>query len=337
MRKRSGRSIDEAEAVANLQHPDSWSLITSYRLNKEAIAGEVLADIADERTDVVVLTADLKYSNRLADFADRHPDRFYQIGIAEQNMLSIAAGMAAAGLTPYAGSFAAYVALLGAEQIRTDIAYPGLNVRLLAHHSGFTLGFYGSSHHAMEDLAFMRTIAGMTVVCPADAASIRSLLSNTVDYKGPIYIRLGRGREPQVYKSPPALEVGRAIRLLDGNDLTIIATGTMVHPSLRAAERLKSEGVHVSVLDMHTISPIDARAILQAAEQTGRILTVEEHNITGGLGSAVAEVLADSGVVCKLKRHGVPDEYVPVGPPLALYHHYRLDDEGIYDVALGTL
>jgi transketolase len=330
----TSRTFEEADAAADLQDPESWSLITSSRLSTQAVAGETLAELAETRPEIAVVTADLKYSNRLSDFAVRHPDKFYQVGIAEQNMISIAAGMAAAGSIPYAGSFAAYVALLGAEQIRTDVAYPGLPVRFLAHHAGFMLGFYGSSHHALEDLAFMRAIAGMTVICPADAPSIRAALIATVDHPGPIYFRLGRGREPVVYTdAPPFFALGKAIRLRDGSDLTIIATGSMVHPATQAADVLTHDGVSTRVLDMHTVSPIDKDAILEAARQTGAILTVEEHNLTGGLGGAVAETLADAGIGCRFKRHGVPDEYVPVGPPLALYAHYRLDGAGIAEVA----
>jgi transketolase len=332
------RSFEEAAAAANLEHPDSWSLITSHRLSTQAVAGEVLAELAETRPEIAVVTADLKYSNRLSDFAARHPDKFYQVGIAEQNMISVAAGMAAAGLIPYAGSFAAYVALLGAEQIRTDVAYPGLNVRFLAHHSGFMLGFYGSSHHALEDLAIMRTIAGMTVVCPADAPAIRAALTATLDHPGPIYFRLGRGREPVVYADgPPPFVLGTAIRVRDGGDLTIVATGTMVYPAVLAADALAVEGVRARVLDMHTVAPLDKEAILAAARETGAILTVEEHNVSGGLGGAVAEVLAEAGIGCRYKRHGVPDEYVPVGPPLALYAHYRLDGPGIAAIAKTLL
>jgi transketolase len=332
------RTFEEADAAAALQHPDSWSLITSHRLSTQAVAGEVLAELAEMRPEIAVVTADLKYSNRLSDFAARHLDKFYQVGIAEQNMISIAAGMAAAGLIPYAGSFAAYVALLGAEQIRTDVAYPGLKVRFLAHHSGFMLGFYGSSHHALEDLALMRATAGMTVVCPSDAPTIRAAITATIDHPGPIYFRLGRGREPVVYAdAPPPFVLGRAIRLREGSDLAIVATGTMVHPAVQAADTLVAESIRARVLDMHTVAPLDKDAVLAAARETGAILTVEEHNLTGGLGGAVAEVLADAGIGCRFKRHGVPAEYVPVGPPLALYAHYQLDGPGIAAMAKTLL
>jgi transketolase len=329
MRTIPRRSWDEAERAADLRHHDSWSLITNHRLSTQAVAGQVLAELAEDRPEIAVLTADLKYSNRLSDFASLWPERFYQVGIAEQNMVSIAAGMAAAGLIPYAGTFAAYIALLGAEQVRTDVAYPNLPVRFLAHHAGFMLGFYGSSHHALEDLSFMRTLAGMTVVCPADAPSIRAAIEATVDHPGPIYFRLGRGREPVVYDTPTAFQLGKAITVREGSDLTIIATGSTVHPAMLAADTLAADGIRARVLDMHTIAPLDNAAIAAAARKTGGILTVEEHNVTGGLGGAVAEVLADAGLGVRFKRHGVPNEYVPVGPPLALYAHYRLDAPGI--------
>jgi transketolase len=321
-----------AEQAANLRDGDSWSLITSHRLSTQAISGQVLAELAEDRVEIAVLTADLKYSNRLSDFASAWPERFYQVGIAEQNMVSIAAGMAAAGLIPYAATFAAYIALLGAEQVRTDVTYPGLPVRFLAHHAGFMLGFYGSSHHALEDLSIMRTLAGMTVICPADAPSLWAAIEATIDYPGPIYFRLGRGREPIVYETPPPFEVGKAIELRSGKDLTVIATGSMVHPSMLAADTLAVEGISVRVVDMHTVAPLDREVVIAAARETGGILTVEEHNITGGLGGAVAEVLADAGIGIRFKRHGVPDEYVPVGPPLALYAHYKLDSPGIVSV-----
>jgi transketolase len=195
------------------------------------------------------------------------------------------------------------------------------------------LGFYGSSHHALEDLAIMRTIAGMTVVCPADAPSIRAALEATVDHPGPVYFRLGRGREPIVYEDAVPFRLGKANMLRDGADLTIIATGSTVHPSLVAADELAGQGIEARVLDMHTVAPLDRGTILAAARETGGILTVEEHNVTGGLGGAVAEVLAEAGIGIRFKRHGVPDEYVPVGPPLALSAHYRLDGPGIAAVA----
>lgn len=303
------------------------------------VAGEELADLADTNDRIVVLTADLANANRTIDFASRHPGRFFNMGVAEQNMISVAAGLASAGLLPYAATFAAYLALLGCEQIRTDCAYTGVPVRLLAHHSGMSLGFYGTSHHSLEDLAIMRSIAELTVVCAADAGQLRAILRASLAHPGPMYIRLGRGRDPQVYPSPPDdFQIGRAARLREGSDITLIATGSQVHPSLAAADALQATGISARVVDMHTIHPLDTAEVVAAAQDTGAVLTVEEHNITGGLGSAVAETLADAGVAApRFRRLGVPDEHVLLGPPAALYAHYQLDAAGVASVASHLL
>lgn len=310
---------------------------TDTRAIPAFVFGEELAALADSDPRVVVLTADLGRSNRALDFAARHPDRFVNVGIAEKNMVTIAAGMASCGYVPFAATFGSFAALLCAEQIRTDCAYPGLPVRIVGHHSGMSMGFYGTSHHSLEDLGMMRTIAGLTVVCATDAHHLRALLRLSLHHPGAMYLRLGRGRDPQVYDAVPDLVPGRAVTLRDGDDLTIIATGSETHPALEAAGILAERGVSARVLDMWTISPLDRDAVRAAAAETGAILTVEEGNVTGGLGSAVAEVLADAGVSVPLRRHGVPDEHVPVGPPAALYAHYQLDAPGIAAVAQDLL
>jgi transketolase len=300
------------------------------------VLGEELSRLADTDPRIVVLTADLASANRTVEFRGRHPDRFFDFGIAEKNMLTAAAGMASCGLVPYAATFAAFCALLGAEQLRTDCAYPRMKVRAIGHHSGISMGFYGTSHHALEDLAITRSIAELTVVCAADANQLRAVLRASVDHPGAMYIRLGRGRDPEVYAEVPDLTFGRAIRLREGADLTIITTGTELRPALDAAEALAGEGIAVRVVDMHTVKPLDIDEVRAAATGTGAILTVEEHNITGGLGSAVAEVLVDLPRV-PFRRHGVPDEFAPVGPPAALYANYRLDAPGIAAVARELL
>lgn len=291
--------------------------------------GEDLAALADRDERIVVLTADLASANRTVEFRDRHPGRFFDFGIAEKNMVTAAAGMAASGQIPFAATFASFLGILAAEQIRTDCAYPNLPVRLVAHHSGISMGFYGTSHHALEDLSMMRTIAGLTVVSATDATLLRTIVAASLDHPGAIYMRLGRGRDPDVYeRAPDGFAFGKAIRLREGSDLTIIATGAEVHPALQAADRLAADGISARVVDMHTISPLDGEEVAAAAAETGAILTVEEHNVTGGLGSAVAEILVDCDRV-PFARHGVPDEFAPVGPPAALYAHYRLDAAGI--------
>jgi transketolase len=314
-----------------LQHGASWDL--SGMRTPAFVAGSELADLADADPRVVVLTADLAYSNRTFEFADRHPDRFVNVGIAEQNMVSMAAGMATCGWMPFVSTFASFVGLLCAEQLRTDVAYSKLPVRVLAHHSGIALGFYGTSHHALEDVGIMRAVAGMRVVSATDEHMLRSILRFSLTTDEPLYIRMGRGRDPQVYSEPPAFSLGVSHRLIEGRDVAILATGAEVAPALDAARILREEdGVNSRVVDVASLRPIDADAVLDAARDCGRILTVEEHNITGGLGTTVCEVLAEAGVAVPLRRHGIPDEYVLVGPPAGLYAHYRLDGPGVAEV-----
>jgi transketolase len=297
--------------------------------------------MADDDDRIVVLTADLMYSNRTVDFERRHPQRFLNMGIAEQNMVSVAAGLATFGFIPYAASFASFVGLLAAEQLRTDVAYPGLPVRLLAHHAGVSLGFYGTSHHATEDLAFLRAVADMTVICPCDAASTAWALRATVDLDGPVYFRLGRGREPDVYDQATAdLQLGRLASLRDGDDLTIVANGVTVAPALGAADRLAAEhGFEATVVDAHTVRPFDNEGLCDVATRTGRVLVAEEHNVVGGVASACADALVDAGLAdVSLKRLGLPpDEYALIGPPSALYKHYGLDVEGINTAAVALM
>jgi transketolase len=323
---------DQPGRAAAPSDPASWDLATSARLATAAVAGQVLADLADRDDRIVVLTADLKFSNRTDAFAARHPQRFFNVGIAEQHMVSMAAGLATLGYVPYVATFASFAGLLCAEQIRTDLAYPHLPVRLLAHHAGISLGFYGTSHHATEDLALMRSIAGLTVICPCDATATARLLEATVDLPGPVYVRLGRGREPDVYQADsPLPKLGSLAVLRDGGDLTIVANGVTVAAALEAAAQLAGEGIDAAVLDAHTVRPFDAATLCRYAERTRRLLVAEEHNVVGGVASACADALVDneiSGVL--LHRAGLPaDEYALIGPPTHLYSHYQLDAAGL--------
>ena len=320
-------------------HEGSWHLlmVLEQAPGLHALA-DTLSDLADEGLPVVACTADLKYSNGLVRFQERQPDRFFQFGISEKNMVSAAAGLATTGLQPYVATFASFLALLCCEQIRTDVAYPRLPVRLIGHHAGITLGFYGTSHHATEDLAVMRSIAELTVVAPADAPSFVAAIRAGLHHDGPIYFRIGRGRDPGVYPDGDLdLELGTAIAHGEGSDLTIVATGSMVHPALAASAALRERGYSVGVLDMHTVKPLDAEAVVRAAGSSRLLMTVEEHNVLGGLGGAVAEVVAESGAGVRLHRHGIRDEYALIGPPTHLYRHYRLDAEGIEAEALTLL
>jgi transketolase len=316
----------------------SWQ----YRdLNARAPSLSVLADtlneLADEGHPVVAVTADLQYSNGLIGFARRHPERLFQFGISEQNMVSAAAGLATTGLMPFTATFASFLALLCCEQIRTDIAYSALPVRLIGHHTGISLGFYGTSHHATEDLAIMRSIADLTVVAPADGAQFAAAIRASLDWPEPIYFRIARGHDPVVYDRPAPFEFGKAVAHHTGRELTVIACGTSVHPSLQAVRNLRAEGRDIGFIDMHTVKPLDRDALLAAARGSARLLTVEEHNILGGLGGAVAEVLSEAGNGPPLRRHGIMDEYSLIAPPTHLYAHYRLDAKGIEAVARETL
>jgi transketolase len=252
-------------------------------------------------------------------------------------MVSAAAGMATTGVMPYVATFASFLALLCCEQIRMDVAYGAQPVRLIGHHTGISLGFYGTSHHATEDIAIMRSIADLTVVSPADGAQFAAALRASVNYAQPIYFRISRGHDPVVYAKDAPFEFGKAVVHDIGDDLTIIATGMPVHPALAAMRVLQAKGHSVGLIDMHTIKPLDREAIMAAARKSRVILTVEEHTILGGLGGAVAEVLAEEGGGARLVRHGIKDEYSLIGPPTHLYRHYKLDAAGIENVAMALL
>jgi transketolase len=290
-----------------------------------------LEELAATRDDIVVLTADLASSNGLDAFQRRYPNRFVNTGIAEQNMMSLAAGLASTGMIPFVSTFASFASLLCAEQMRTDLAYTKMKVRILAHHAGISMGFYGTSHHAVEDIAITRAIGNMTVVSAADGNAIRGLIRATIDVDGPVYIRIGRGAEKEVYGQVPGFEHGRFVPLRDGDAATVIATGLGVKAAIDAADGLAREGIALRVLDAAYLKPLDTAAILAAARETGGILTVEEHNPFGGLGSAVAEVIAEAGLGIRFCKHALPDGYVLVAPPSQLYRHYGLTPQGVAD------
>lgn len=316
----------------------SWQYRQLNALNPGLTAlSDALIELAEAGRPVMAGTADLQYSNGLVGFAQRFPARFIQFGISEQNMVSAAAGIATTGMMPFVATFASFLALLCCEQIRMDVAYSALPVRLIGHHAGISLGFYGTSHHATEDLAIMRSMADLTVVAPADGMQLRAAIAASADWPQPIYFRIGRGRDPVVYEAQPAFTFGKAITHGEGSDLIIIACGSMVHPTIEAATVLRASGVSTGVIDMHTIKPLDQEAVVHAARTSRLLMTVEEHNVLGGLGGAVAEVLADLGGAPRLVRHGINDEYSLIAPPTHLYQHYRLDAAGIEGVARQAL
>lgn len=320
--------------IAEIQDEGSWQ----YRSLNAVTPGlsylsNALIELRKAGHPVVAGSADLQYSNGLNLFAQEYPDRYIQFGISEQNMVTAAAGLATTGQMPFIATFASFVALLACEQIRMDVAYCAQPVRIIGHHTGISLGFYGTSHHATEDISTMRAIADLTVVSPADGPQLAAAIKASVDWPEPIYFRIGRGREPVVYEDDTPFTFGKAIVHEIGDDLTIIACGMPVHPALEAAKQMREKGLSVGVIDMATIKPIDRDAILQAAAKSKRLMTVEEHNVIGGLGAAVAEVLADVGSGVRLYRHGIHDEYALIAPPTHLYHHYKLDSDGIEEIS----
>ena len=309
---------------------ESWDMVGSLELSKQLASGEILSDLADQREDVCVLTADLGRPTQVHEFGARYPERYFNFGIAERNMVSAAAGLAATGMKPYVSGYGFFLGIIAAEQIRTDICYTHLPVRMLGTHSGISMGFYGTSHHATEDIGILRSMADLTILAPIDAVAQRRAIEATVDHPGPVYFRLGRGRETPVYEAAPQdWRVGGSCELHEGREATIFATGICVNEALGAAKELAEEGMDLRVVDMYSLKPLDREAVERAVRETDQVFTAEEHNILGGLGSAVAETLAEIGSTTLLTRIGVPDEYSLLGPPSHLYQHYGLDAEGI--------
>jgi transketolase len=285
--------------------------------------GKALVELGSLYDDIVVLDADLSKSTKTFDFAKKFPDRFFNAGIAEQNMMGMAAGLAAAGKVVFASSFAIFAAGRAFEQVRNSLAYANLNVKICATHSGITVGEDGGSHQSVEDIAIMRSIPNLTVIVPSDGVSTRQALFKLYEHQGPVYLRLGRPALPLIYEDDMDFQIGRGIQLRQGHDAAIIACGAMVALALQAAETLAAEGIQVSVVDMHSIKPLDQDLIVRLAMQTGAILTAEEHSIIGGLGSAVCEVVSENYPV-PVMRMGINDVFGQSGTPDELMQHYGL-------------
>ena len=302
------------------------------KLATRAAYGETLAALAEEYPQLVVLDADLSGSTQSAMFAKAHPERFYNMGIAEGNMMGVAAGLAASGKQAFASSFAMFAAGRAWEQVRNSIAYPRLNVKVVGSHGGLSVGEDGATHQCIEDYAIMRAIPGMMVVSPCDAPEMRLAVRALLDYDGPAYLRLGRLAVESVTDTVPgyAFQLGKGVTLRQGRDATVIAAGMMVQMALQAAEALAADGIDLRVIDMHTIKPLDEELVLQAAEETGAIVTSEEASVVGGLGSAVAELLAERHPV-SVVRHGVEDVFGRSGKAQEVLAAYGLTPEGIAD------
>lgn len=295
-----------------------------------AAYGEMLVELADKYPELVVLDADLAGATMTKGFAQACPDRFFDMGIAEANMIGVAAGLAACGKKPFANSFAMFTAGRAYEQVRNSVAYPGLNVKCVGSHGGISVGEDGATHQCLEDLALMSAIPGMMVVNPCDSNEMRQAVMALIEYNGPAYLRLGRMAVETVTDSIDGykFELGKAAMLRDGKDVTIAATGLMVQRALAAAELLAGEGVSARVLDFHTIKPLDGEALLAAAKETGCIVTTEEHSIMGGLGSAVAGFIGEHCPV-PVVRHGVNDEFGRSGKAEQVLEAYGLTPAGI--------
>lgn len=294
--------------------------------------GKALVEFAD-KYDYVVLDADLAEATKTVMFKKAYPSRFFDCGIAEGNMISVAAGLAAAGKTVFASSFAMFAAGRAFEQVRNSVGYPHLNVKVGATHAGITVGEDGATHQCLEDIALMRTIPGMTVVCPSDAVEARAATEAAIKTYGPFYLRFGRYAVPVINDRPDyEFVLGRGVLLRDGGDVSIIATGLAVSMALEAADMLKGEGVDARVINIHTIKPIDRDIIIKAARETGAIVTCEEHNIIGGLGSAVAEVVCEECPVL-VKRVGIEDCFGRSGKVVPLLERYGLTSHHIACVA----
>jgi len=294
--------------------------------------GEALAELGETNKDVVVLDADLSGSTKTAIFAKKFPERFFNMGIAEQNMMGTAAGLAASGKIPFASTFAIFATGRAWEQVRQSIAYPKLNVKIVATHAGITVGEDGASHQSVEDIAVMRVIPNMTVIVPADGVETKKVINEIVRYRGPVYVRLSRGKSPVVLDDSYSFEIGKGVVLKDGTDVSLIACGVMVYKALQAADILGKEGVSARVINISSIKPIDVDLIIRAARETGCVVTAEEHSIVGGLGGAVAEVLAENCPV-PVKRVGIEDKFGTSGDADLLMEVYGLTSDNIAKAA----
>ena len=287
------------------------------------VYGETLAQLGESSQEIVVLDADLSGSTKTNIFAKKFPERFFNMGVSEADMMGTAAGLAAAGKIPFASTFAIFASGRAWEQIRQSIAYPKLNVKIVASHGGITVGEDGASHQAIEDIAIMRAIPNMTVIVPCDGVETRSVIQEIVKYDGPVYVRVARGKFPVVLPEDYKFTMGKGVVVRDGKDAAIIANGLMVSHALQAAAMLEKEGLQIQVINMSTIKPIDRELIIKAAQETGAIVTAEEHSIIGGLGEAVASVVAEECPV-PMKRVGIQDRFGQSGLAEELLIHYGL-------------
>lgn len=297
--------------------------------------GEELAKLGEENSNIVVLDADLSSATKTNIFAQKFPDRFINVGIAEQNLMGLAAGLSTFGKIPYASTFAVFAAGRSYEQIRNSIAYPKLNVKICATHAGITVGEDGATHQMLEDLSLMRSLPNMTVLCTSDDVQTRWAVRAISEFEGPVYLRLCRMATPVIYPKNEQFEIGKGVQIGDGTDASIIATGVVVSEAIKAMEELKKQGINVRVIDMHTIKPIDRELIIKCAKETKKIITVEDHSIIGGLGSSVCEALSDE-LPTKVIRMGINDVFGRSGNAEELIRYYKIDSTAIVNKVLQS-
>ena len=300
------------------------------KIATRASYGAALVELGKEHEDVVVLDADLAAATQTAMFKKEFPERHIDCGIAECNMVGIGAGLAITGKVPFVSTFAMFAAGRAFEQVRNSVAYPKINVKIGATHGGISVGEDGASHQCNEDFALMRAIPGMVVICPSDDVEAKAAVKAAYEHQGPVYLRFGRLAVPVINDNPDyKFELGKGIVLREGKDLTIVANGLCVAASLEAAEKLAADGIEAKVINIHTIKPLDEDLIVAAAKETGKVVTVEEHSVIGGLGSAVCDCLSEKAPT-PVKKIGIQDVFGESGPAVALLEKYQLDAEGIY-------
>ena len=293
--------------------------------------GNALVELGAEHDNLIVLDADLAAATKTGVFKKAYPDRHIDCGIAECNMMGIAAGLSTTGIVPFASTFAMFAAGRAFEQVRNSIGYPHLNVKIGATHAGISVGEDGATHQCNEDIALMRTIPGMVILNPADDVEAKACVKAAYEYNGPVYLRFGRLAVPVINDRPDyKFEIGKGVVLREGTDVTIVATGLCVSSALEAAEKLAADGIDAKIINIHTIKPLDEELIVAAAKETGKVVTVEEHSVIGGLGSAVCDALAEKCPV-PVKKIGVQDVFGESGPAAALLAKYKLDGEGVYE------
>ena len=298
--------------------------------------GEKILELAEKDENIVVITSDARGSATIAEFPKIFPERFVEVGIAEQSAVGIATGLALCGKKPFVFGPACFYSARSLEQVKNDVAYTDANVKIIAVSGGVSYGPLGSTHHSFHDIAVMRAIPNIVVILPCDATEASHLLERLVELEKPVYLRVGRQPVPIVYKDERVFEIGRSITLMEGGDITIIATGETVWHALEAAKALRREDINPRVIDMHTVKPLDEEAVFKAARETGKIITVEEHSIFGGLGGAVSEFVSQNFPV-PVRILGIPDEYPVTGRQEEVYKHYGLDAEGIYKAVMKML